>query len=300
MIRLGYCCINLELSDKGISTNHSMIKKTFQQKGMPYVEEKILQNLKSLKEVIQWNYEKDIHVYRMSSSLFPWMSEYEISNLQNPEIFQTLKECGDLAKKYNQRLSFHPGPFNVLASPNQSLIIKTIKELNQHSEIMNLMGLEESHFYPINIHVGGFYDSKENTLNRFCDNFSKLSEHCQKRLVVENDDKKSMYSVKDLSYLNKQINIPITFDFFHHNLHSDNLSEEQALKESLNTWDCIPLTHYSSSRKIHEDSSVKEVSHANFIYEKIQDYDLIFDVELEAKMKEIALFNYFKIFSLQK
>ena len=53
------------------------------------------------------------------------------------------------------RVSYHPGPFNVLASENQSVVTKTIYELNQHAELMDLMGLDKSHYYPINIHING-------------------------------------------------------------------------------------------------------------------------------------------------
>ena len=53
-------------------------------------------------------------------------------------------------------------------------------------------------------------------MDRFCKNFEKLSESVQGRLTVENDDKESMYSVKDLMYIHERIGIPIVFDYHHH------------------------------------------------------------------------------------
>jgi len=88
--RLGYCCINMELWSQGISANRTMIKRTFTEKGLPYVSEKVLHNLRSLIEIVKWNHKNDIHVYRMSSDMFPWMSEYEIKDLPDYKKIQSL------------------------------------------------------------------------------------------------------------------------------------------------------------------------------------------------------------------
>jgi len=67
-------------------------------------------------------------------------------------------------------------------------------------------------------------------LDRFITNFQRLSESVQKRLTIENDDKSSMYSVKDLMYVHEKIGIPIVFDYHHHQFCTGDLSEEDALK----------------------------------------------------------------------
>jgi UV DNA damage endonuclease len=36
------------------------------------------------------------------------------------------------------------------------------------------------------------------------------------RLVVENDDKGSMFSIRELLELHKMCGVPLTFDFHHH------------------------------------------------------------------------------------
>ncbi|MGA1875197.1 MAG: hypothetical protein ACMUIA_06295, partial [bacterium] len=46
----------------------------------------------------------------------------------------------------------HPGPFNVLCSPNDDVVQRTIAELNRHSQIMDLMGLSTTPYNKINIH----------------------------------------------------------------------------------------------------------------------------------------------------
>ena len=127
---------------------------------------------------------------------------------------------------------------------------------------------------------------------RVCRNFERLDESVKLRLVVENDDKKSAFNPTDLyNLIYKKIGIPITFDFHHHYCNPDDLSQEESLVLSLSTWsETQAITHYSDSKKIYEDISAKEVAHSDWIWnEKIPTYNKSFDIELEVKMKELAL-----------
>lgn len=73
----GYCCINTTLQkSKKITTNRSMIKKTFTERGIEYASELALQNVRDLSHIIKWNHENGIKLFRISSDMFPWMSEY--------------------------------------------------------------------------------------------------------------------------------------------------------------------------------------------------------------------------------
>ena len=78
----GYCCINLTLEkERGIKIGRSIIKKTFQAKGIKYAGELAEANLRDMIEIIKWNEQNGFKVYRMSSDMFPWMSEYELEDL---------------------------------------------------------------------------------------------------------------------------------------------------------------------------------------------------------------------------
>lgn len=295
-IRLGYACINMQLGSTGISCNRGMIKRTFEAKGVPYASEIVLDNLRDLAKIIQWNSENDFQVYRMSSALFPWMSEYEIKEMPRfDEIKTGLENAGHLAIKNGQRLSFHPGQFNVLCSPIERIVLNAIKDINQHAEIMDLMGLPISTGYPINIHLGGAYGDKESAMERFCENFAKLSQSAKKRLIVENDDKASMFSVVDLHRgVYEKIGIPITFDYHHHRFCTGDLSEEEAIRLASTTWPegTRQLTHYSSCRKTFEEPTQKAQAHADYVYERIKDYGLELDIEVESKAKELSIIKY--------
>ena len=306
MKNIGYCCIPLGCNqDKKkkdhIQVNRSMVRKTFDAKGLPYVSELIILNLKDTLKVLDWNLKNNIYIYRMSSDSFPWMSEYNFENLPNFKLIsQVLKSVGDKVKSNQIRVSYHPGPFNVLASETTSVVTKTISELNKHAELMDLMGLDQTTFYPINIHINTTKPTREEAANRFCEQFQNLSESCKKRLTVENDDSPNQYSVKFL-YENvyKKIFIPIVFDQHHFNYGPKDQTMEEALKLAHSTWTTRCLTHMSSS-KLLEDVKGVATAHADYIYEEIQTFGLDFDIEIEAKAKDLAVFKYRRDFKLIK
>jgi UV DNA damage endonuclease len=230
----------------------------------------------------------------MSSDMFPCIGFYKLEDLPNFDIISNkLKSIGEYAKNNNVRLSFHPSHFCIIASENPSVINNAIDELNKHAELMDLMGLEQNHYYPINIHIGTTKPTLEEAAKKFCLNFHNLSESCKKRLTIENDDSPNQYSVKMLyEWLHKEINIPIIFDQHHFNYGPQDQTMEEALRLAHSTWGSIkPLTHMSSPKTL-EDAKSKQTAHADYIYEEIKTYGLEFDTELECKMKDLALLRY--------
>ncbi len=295
-MNLGYACINTIMSANGIMTNRTMRRKTFLSKGLEYVSDLALLNAKDLKTIVQWNNEHGIKLFRISSQIFPWQDDYKLSELKDyKEICEIMLEVGEIATKAGQRLTMHPGPYNCLASPNPKVVAKTVRELDCHSEQMNMFGFEPSNYNKINIHVGGAYGDKKATLERFNKNFELLRDDTKKRLVIENDDSPNEYSVKDLyEGVYKSIGIPITFDYFHHKFNTGDLNEEDALKLAATTWpkDVAQCCHYSESRQKEKlDETIRPQAHSDLIYERIQTYGLKPDIVIEAKEKEQAIFK---------
>ena len=297
-MKLGYACINMTLQAAGgITTNRGMRQKTFNERGLDYVSELALQNIKDLETIVKWNEEMGIKLFRMSSEIFPWMTYYDFEDLPDyPMIDIYLKNIGALAEKYGHRLTFHPSHFNALGSPNPKVLESTIKELNEHSKIMDLMGLSATVYNKINIHIGGAYGDKQATLKRWIDNYYELDSNTQMRLTVENDDKENMYSVKELyKGISEQCGVPIVFDYYHHKFCTGGLTEQEALELAAKTWPkgIIPCTHYSESRRKEKlDESIKAQAHSDLIKDTIQTYGLDIDVVVEAKHKELAVLNY--------
>ncbi len=127
---LGYACINMQLRKQNIFAGRTCRKATFEEKGLEYVGELGLQNIRDLYQIVQWNSRNNIKLYRIGSDIFPWQSEYKLEQLpQYSKILNILKAIGDFVKKDGQRLSFHPGPFNILGSTKPEVVERTIIDL---------------------------------------------------------------------------------------------------------------------------------------------------------------------------
>jgi UV DNA damage endonuclease len=327
MIRYGYCCINQELSAQGIRTGRTMIDRKFKQGGMQLASDIALANARDLLPILQWNEAQGIRLFRVGSELFPRWNHYELADLPDIDLItQHLRAAGDYAKAHGHRITTHPGPFNILGSPDAVVVDNTIVSLERHSELFDLMGFAPSFDNLINIHVGATYNDKAGTIHRWLHNWDRLSDSLKARLVIENDDKASMYSVRELhKMLHVEIGIPITFDYWHHTFNTGDLTEEEAFFLARETWtryNVIQCTHYSESRRreaqtliermfahhniamadlpkwptfhkqYKEFTKIKEQAHADFILNTPNTYGVAdLDIEVEAKAKEQALSN---------
>lgn len=295
MARLGYCCINLSLENEKITSNRGMVKKTFLEKGIKYASQLSLLNIKDLKKVILWNIDNGIRMYRMSSDMFPWCSEYEFPELPDfIEIKEILAECGKIAMDNDLRLTFHPSPYSVISSDRDDVYLKAHKEIRQHCEIMDYMGLPRSFQYPVNIHVNTSRPSKEEALNRFVERYNLFDDSIKSRLILEIDDKSAGYNVEELFEVHEKCGVPITFDYLHNQCYPSSLNEEEAIKLAMRTWPngITPLVHYSESKRKHEDPGAKASAHSDWLNESFSTYDLEIDIELEVKKKDLALLRY--------
>ncbi len=300
-MNIGYACINMTLGEEKpkITTNRSMIKKTFLAKGKEYAGELALLNCVDLFEILRWNTANLIGFFRISSDIFPWASEYNIEDLPQYERIKTiLKGCGDYAKIHKIRLTSHPGPFNVLVSPREHVVKNTITDLTNHGKVFDLLGLDRTPYNKINIHCNGVYGDKPSALDRFCKNFELLPESVQKRLTVENDDKASMYSVKDLMYIHERIGIPIVFDYHHHKFCTGDMTEQEALELAISTWPkgITPVVHYSESKALHESNNkLKPQAHSDYINNLPNTYGNKVDIMVESKAKELSILPHLKL-----
>jgi len=286
-----------------ITTGRTIRKDGFMKKGISACSSIALQNVKDLFRIVVWNKNHGIFFYRMSSDIIPWASEFNLKDMPDyEEIKEWLGKIGKYATENDQRLTYHPGPYNVLSSPNEDVVKKTIKDLENHSEIMDMLGLSCTPYNKINIHIGGVYGEKKESAKRFCKNFERLSPNCQSRLTIENDDTPNKMSVADLyEHIFADIGIPIVFDYHHHTFNTGDLSEQDALELAISTWppEIIPVVHYSESKALHENnSSIRPQAHSDYIRGPINSYGYDLDVMVEAKAKELAIMNLpsFRIF----
>jgi len=302
MNQMGYACINETLAKQKpkVYTGRSMIKRTFKAKGIEYASQLGLDNCKDLFTIVKWNNENGFKFFRITSNLFPWSSEYNLSDMPDyKEICNVLSNVGKYVNNNGMRITSHPGPFNVLTSPHPHVVTNCIKDLSVHGEVFDLMDLTRTPYNKINIHIGGAYGDKPSAMKRFCTNFHRLPDSVKSRLSVENDDKASMYSVKDLyDNVYKVIGIPIVFDYHHHKFCTGDLSEQEALELAMSSWpsDIVPVVHYSESRsKEYEDPKIRPQAHSDYVLDYIDTYGNEVDIMVEAKAKELAVLRYKEI-----
>lgn len=265
-------------------------KKTLEEKGASVVGDLAVLNCTDLLTILKWNEANGIRFFRLSSDIFPWKTEHDIrSDPRWSEIQALLRAAGDYARSHGHRLSFHPDHFVKLASQDPKYAETSKQDLEVHSLIFDEMGYDEASPYnKINIHVGGAYGNKPETLRRWSERYSQLSDRCRARVTVENDDRPNLFSVVDLMTLHQMCGVPIVFDFHHHKFCDGGISPGDALDLAMTTWPdgIVPVVHWSESQE-----GRKPHAHSDYVA-SIDCLGRRVDVMIEAKMKEAALLKF--------
>lgn len=291
MIRLGLCC---QFSEELISFRTATATYVERMKGLGqddkrYISDIIVSNVNALQRSIEWCARHEVGCFRITSDLFPLFTHpkvgYTLDHLPDSSlILSTFAEIKTLAKSKGIRLTLHPDQFVVINSPKADVVANSIKELEYHGVLAELIGVDV-----INIHAGGVYGNKRAALERFVQNFSRLSDQVKSRLTVENDDKS--YTPQDLLPICNELGIPFVYDVHHHRCRPDALSVVETTRLAQKTWNREPLFHISSPLEGWEGS--KPYRHHDYIdpIDFPKDWDDLENVtiEVEAKAKELAL-----------
>lgn len=301
-IQLGLCCMNTILRSQNppIFASRSIILKTFKEKGFEHLSKKIIDNLNDTITMMLWNEKHGIKVFRLSSELFPHKSNPLAPDYSLDFAKPLLKKIGDLSKKLNQRITFHPGQYNVIGTPNRETFEKTILDLKYHADVLDLMGVGKDSV--IVIHGGGVYGDKKATIKRWCEQYGLLPDNVKRRLVLENCEK--CFSVVDCLEISDIINIPVVFDTHHFEcyklLHPDEefLEPDLYIHAVIDTWwrnDIKPKFHVSeqgSGKCGHHSDYIETIP--EYLLEIPKKFDCDIDIMIEAKMKEQAIFKLYK------
>lgn len=301
-IQLGLCCLNTELRARkpSVFASRTVILKTLADKGVDFLKEKILQNLRDVLTIMDWNEENGIKVYRLSSEMFPHKSNPKAADYTFDFAKDLLKQIGEKARLYNQRLTFHPGQFNVLGSPHENVLLNTITGLDYHASVLDLMGMDQNSVMVI--HGGGTYGNKPETIKRWCRNYNTLPIHIKRRLVLENCER--CFSVADCLEISKHTGVPVIFDTHHYTCYNI-LHPDETLKppeyyipdilESFKRRQIKPKFHISEqgSGKVGHHSDYVEVI-PDYLLEIPEKYNTHIDIMIEAKMKEKSIKHLYK------
>ena len=287
LLKIGYPCINLTLKNPYTSTFRL---KSFSENRF---NETVKNNLNHLLKILKFNLNNNILFFRLSSDIIPFAS-HPICKIDWDGIFKTeLNEIGGFINKNNMRISMHPDQFVILNSKNEKIIENSVRELQYHSKVLESMNLP--HNAKIQIHIGGVYEDKRTSKERFIKTFMKLEENLKKRIVIENDDRS--YALKDCLNINEETGIPIVFDTLHHECLNNNETIQEALTSATNTWkyalDGYPIIDYSSqSIGERKGKHTKTIDKNHFIsyYKELTKFSknksMAADIMLEIKDKE--------------
>jgi UV DNA damage endonuclease len=280
--KIGYACTPLSLPYR---TSRSFTIKNFTEDKF---NKAVKENLSDLLEILKWNHENNILLFRISSDIIPFGS-HEKNKFAFWKTFKNeLLLCGNYIKNNNIRVSMHPGQYTVLNSVNEAVVKNSILDLEYHCKFLDSMELDYTN--KIVLHIGGIYGDKKSAANRFIENFNKLSSSLKKRLIIENDDKS--YNIEDVLKISEILTIPVVFDNLHHKLNPCNLDILTILDRVKKSWkpsDGAVKLHYSDQAIDKKTGShSKFVISENFLnyYELVKDLNC--DIMLEVKDKELS------------
>jgi UV DNA damage endonuclease len=290
---IGYPGLNRTLRDRDtpVRCNRGMQKRTFEERGLPYVSTLARRNLADLYELLAWNRDHGIRLYRCTSSLVPWNSQFERTELpEYDEIRRLARRCGDLITDAEMRLTFHPDYWCKPASDSPETRERARRAIEYHADRFDLLGLPVSPYYGITVHIGATYGDIEATAERFGAFFDGLSEAAQARLTVENDDKASLWSVPELvDRISEPTGVPVVFDYHHHSFTDRGYTYREAFELAATTWsDVRPMTHYSEPARL-RDPTARPQAHAEFVADLPAWLRADADVMIEADGKERAV-----------
>lgn len=290
MIRLGYV---------GINTMLPTASKTFRLAN--FSEERMLStaagNIGALSQILQWNLEHNISVFRITSGLIPFGSHKINSGKWMVTFSKELKRIGDFVKANGMRVSMHPGQYTVINTPTEAYYIRSIKDLEYHCAVLDLLKVDSSH--KIIIHGGGVYQDKERSTKILTDRLSRIEKKIVNRLVVENDERN--FNAEQIYEICKKTKLPGVLDIFHHQCFPsfNDLSLREIILLYKSTW---PLNqrqkiHYSNQApKKHRGAHSEGIDVQLFgeFYKGIKDLDL--DIMLETKDKQESVLKLKKSF----
>ena len=240
-------------------------------------------NIQTLDNALRYCEAEDIHLYRLPSSFFPFADE-DIGREVLAPFATTLARTGRRALERGIRLVMHPDQFVVLSSDSEGVVANSVKILQMHADIMDLLDQPRSPWALLEIHGG-----KGKRADSLVERIATLPDAIRCRLGLENDE--YAYGADEIHAICLRAGVPMVFDAHHHVVH-DKLSsyEDPSVGEMLlkarETWaePAHQLVHISNGREGFNDRQ-----HSDLIAVMPSSYRAAPYIEIEAKLKEEAI-----------
>ncbi|TMU83998.1 UV DNA damage repair endonuclease UvsE [Bacillus sp. BHET2] len=292
-VRLGFVANSLSLWDASPAKTMTFKRYTQLPKEdrMYRLKEVTRLNLEHTKRILYLCAAHEIELYRLSSSLVPLATHPEVEWDFYSPFQEEWRELGEVIRQFGIRASFHPNQFTLFTSPKQHVTDNAAKDMIYHYRMLEYMGIEKDAV--INIHIGGSYGDKEETLVRFHDNLNILPPEVKDIMTLENDDK--TYTVEETLAACQKENIPMVLDIHHHEANSCEKPLEDYLEDIFATWekrDLVPKIHISSPKSEKAFRSHADLVDPGFVepfFKTLKTFDQDVDFMIEAKHKDLAM-----------
>ena len=284
-MKIGYACLTLGVPDAGFRT--CIMKNATEENLLDIIEH----NLNSLENIIDYNIESGVELFRISSDIIPFGSS-DVNSIPWWDVFSgKFNKIGKKIMDSEIRVSMHPGQYTVLNSPTEDVVFRAVKDLEYHNRFLTSLGVGRES--KIILHIGGVYGDKEAAIERFIHSYGLLSDEIKERLVIENDDKS--YNIDEVLKIGKRLNIPVVFDNLHNEVLSFDPTKDDSfwIRQASKTWkneDGGQKIHYSQQdpdkRPGGHSTTIRIAKFKDFLEGLDEDQDI--DIMLEVKDKNLS------------
>ena len=243
----------------------------------------------SICDNINFNKSKGFDVTVIDLTSFEFLGELFSSKV--PEISGELKNLIESTHVENHRIFFYIPKDYFLGSSVDSVINTSKICFDFLSRLLDMYGCMSG----IIVRIGSAYGNRKKTIARFHENFLLLDVGTREKIMVTNDDRPSLFSVKDLlSELSLNYGIPIVFRTLAHYFNPGLLSHGDALSLSLSTWKekSTPLIIHSESQDLNFEGSPDTRKVSDFIKYRVPTFNKDLCVILESNYREYSCYKY--------
>jgi len=229
----------------------------------------MVQNIESTRKLVTrvGTLNEHLRMVRISSDILPVYTQADWSYFwRRPDVVayceRHFREVGDIARRHNVRLSFHPGQFTVLASDNEGIVQRSIEEFEYHVDMARWMGFgQQFQDLKINVHISGRQGPEG--IRRA---YGRLSPEARNTITIENEE--NSWGLDDCLTISDLV--PIVLDIHHHWIREGEyiLPSDDRVSKVVDSWRGLrPTMHYSVSREdylVEHDQSTAPV-HAQLL-----------------------------------
>jgi UV DNA damage endonuclease len=281
--RLGLVCITVSKDVRYRALTRKRLLEHAEDGQRRLLEDIYRDNIQTFDNALRYCEREGISLYRIPSSIFPFTDEpFGLEILQ--QFRETLGRSGRRAIERGIRLVMHPDQFVVLSSDSENVVANSVKILQMHADIMDLLDQPRSPWALLEIH-GGKSDREDALVKRI----AELPEAIRCRIGLENDE--YAYSADEIHAVCVRAGVPMVFDAHHHIVHEkldsyDHPSVAATLVKARATWrePSHQLVHISNGREGFNDRQ-----HSDLIATMPSAYLDAPWIEIEAKLKEEAI-----------